>query len=217
MEILGTWGLKVNFVLVVTQQSWGWWTLSIKRGHKVLFLSHSVLFTSHWFKNLTPIFLPTLLCNTSIEDFFPVRVFFHRHWRFTRQQGKRGYHPFLSTTSSRSRTFNYQFASFHVRWLSRIFVFLIGSLVIARLPLDEIYHLGELPFDWLMITMEYQFLFTWWFCYSNLTKETDVFELTWIITLVLQANRLIKYASHSKEFVNGPSRLKILWMSSRSI
>ena len=54
--------------------------------------------------------------------FFPMRVFFYRHWRFTGQQGKGGYHLlFHSTTSTCSRTFRHLFATLHVRWLSRIF------------------------------------------------------------------------------------------------
>ena len=36
------------------------------------------------------------------------------------------------------------------------------------------------------------------FCYSDLTLETGGFELASSITLVLQANRLTKCASHAK-------------------
>ena len=54
--------------------------------------------------------------------FFSIRVFFHRHWRLTGQQGKGGVHVlFHSTTSTRSRTFRHLFATVHVRWLSHIF------------------------------------------------------------------------------------------------
>ena len=54
--------------------------------------------------------------------FFSIRVFFHRHWRFTWQKGKGGDHLlFYSTTSARSRTFTHLFATLHVRWLSGIF------------------------------------------------------------------------------------------------
>ena len=54
--------------------------------------------------------------------FFFNRIFSHRHWRFTGQQGKGGEHLlFHSTTSTRSRTFRHLFATLHVRWLSRIF------------------------------------------------------------------------------------------------
>ena len=37
------------------------------------------------------------------------------------------------------------------------------------------------------------------FCYSNLRRETGGLELASTITLVLQANRLIKYTSHPKK------------------
>ena len=51
-----------------------------------------------------------------------IRVFFHRHWRLTGQQGKGGDHLlFHSTTSTRSRTFRHLFVTLHVRWLSHIF------------------------------------------------------------------------------------------------
>ena len=54
--------------------------------------------------------------------FFSIRVFFHRHWRFTGHQEKGGDHLlFHSTTSTRSRTLRYLLATLHVRWLSPIF------------------------------------------------------------------------------------------------
>ena len=54
--------------------------------------------------------------------FFSVRVFFHRHWRFTGQQEKEEDHLlFHSTTSTCSRTLRHLFATLHVRWLSHIF------------------------------------------------------------------------------------------------
>ena len=57
-----------------------------------------------------------------IDSVIFIRVFFHRHWRFTGQQGKRGGHLlFHSTTSTRSQTLRHLFATLHVRWLSRIF------------------------------------------------------------------------------------------------
>ena len=49
--------------------------------------------------------------------FFSIRVFFHRHWQLTGQQGKGGDHLlFHSTTFTRSRTFRHLFATLHVRW-----------------------------------------------------------------------------------------------------
>ena len=78
-------------------------------------------------------------------------------------------------------------------------IFLITTLVFARLLLDEIYHLIGLPCEWLID----QTLFLCWldelilgFCYSRLTLETGGLELVSTITLVLQANQLTKCASH---------------------
>ena len=48
--------------------------------------------------------------------------FFHGHWQFTGQQGKKGDHLFFrSTTSTCSQTFRHLFATLHLRWLSHIF------------------------------------------------------------------------------------------------
>ena len=79
-------------------------------------------------------------------------------------------------------------------------VFLIATLVFTRLLLDEIYHLIELPFEWLIDDAMFVCLLDeliLGFCYSDLTLETVGFELASTITLVLQANRLTKCASHT--------------------
>ena len=75
-------------------------------------------------------------------------------------------------------------------------VFLIAMLVL----LNEIYHLIELPFEWLIDDAMFVCLLDeliLGFCYSDLTLETGGFELALTITLVLQANRLTKCASAS--------------------
>ena len=77
-------------------------------------------------------------------------------------------------------------------------VFLISTLVFSRLLLDEIYHLIELPFDWLTDNVMFVCLLDdliRGFCHSSMTRETG--ELTSIITLLLQANLLTKCASHT--------------------
>ena len=57
-----------------------------------------------------------------LELFFSIRVFFHRRWQLTGQQGKGEDHLlFHSTTSTNSRSFRHLFATLHVRWLSHIF------------------------------------------------------------------------------------------------
>ena len=74
-------------------------------------------------------------------------------------------------------------------------VFLIATPVFTRLLIDEIYHLIELPFKWLIDDAIFVCLLDeliLCFCYSELTLETGGFELASSITLVLQANRLTK-------------------------
>ena len=77
-------------------------------------------------------------------------------------------------------------------------VFLIATLVFTRLLLDEIYHLIELPFEWLIDDAMFVCLLDeliLGFCYSDLTLEAGGFELASSNTLVLQANQLTKCAS----------------------
>ena len=74
-------------------------------------------------------------------------------------------------------------------------VFLIVTPVFTRLLIDEIYHLIELPFKWMIDDAIFVCLLDeliLGFCYSELTLETGGFELVSSITLVLQANRLTK-------------------------
>ena len=77
----------------------------------------------------------------------------------------------------------------------------MAALVFTRLLVDEIYHRSELSFDWL--TDDAMFIcvlddLSLGFFHSGMTWETAGFELAWTITLVLQANRLTKHASHPK-------------------
>ena len=77
-------------------------------------------------------------------------------------------------------------------------VFLIAALVFTRLLHNEIYHLIELLFDWLIDDARFACLLDeliLGFCYSDLALETGRFELASSITLALQANRLTKCAS----------------------
>ena len=78
-------------------------------------------------------------------------------------------------------------------------IFLIATLVFTRLLLDKIYHLIELPFDWLFDDTMFVCLLdelTLGFSYSDLTWETGGFEFASTISLVLQANRLTRCAIH---------------------
>ena len=68
-------------------------------------------------------------------------------------------------------------------------MFLIAPLLFTRLLLDEIYHLIELSFDWLIDDVMLIFVclldnLTLGFCYCNLTRETGGLVLTLTITLV---------------------------------
>ena len=99
-------------------------------------------------------------------------------------------------------------------------VFLIATLVFTRLLLDEIYHLIELPFEWLIDDAIFVCLLDeliLGFCCSDLIWETGGYELASTITLVLQANRLTKCASHPKYQVYLLSSISIIKISSISI
>ena len=103
--------------------------------------------------------------------FFSIRVFFHRHWRLTGQQGKGGDHfLFHSTTSTRSRTFRHLFATLHVRWQSHTFsrnACILPDRYSLRFSL-----LIELPFDWWCEVCVFSLFLpddlVLDFCYSNL-------------------------------------------------
>ena len=71
----------------------------------------------------------------------------------------------------------------------------------SRLLLDEIYHLIEFPIEWLIDDAMFVCLLDeliLGFCYRDLTLEIGGFELALAITIVLQANQLIKCTSHPK-------------------
>ena len=79
-------------------------------------------------------------------------------------------------------------------------VFLVATLVFTRMLLVEIYHLVELPFDWLIDDAMFVCLVDELIpgiCYSDFEMGD---RWIWIridhLTLVLQANRLTKCASH---------------------
>ena len=95
-----------------------------------------------------------------IKIFF-IRVFFHRHWRFTGQQGKGGdLFLFHSTTSTRLRTLRHLFATLHVRWLLRIFnrsACIYQTATRWDLPYRITYHLT----DWLMMQCLFVYLMNW--------------------------------------------------------
>ena len=107
-------------------------------------------------------------------------------------KGRAGNHlSFQSTsTSTRSRTLKHLFATLHLRWLLRIFN---RNACVYQTVLDGIYHIIELPFEWLIDDAMFFCLLgelILGFCYSDLAWETGGFELESTIILALQANRL---------------------------
>ena len=105
-------------------------------------------------------------------------------------------------------------------------LFLIESLVTTRLLLNEFYHLIDLPFwlidDGMLVSVCLLDDLILDFCCSSLSVETNGFEVTSTITLVLQANRITtpKYwvVVHTKTFtaMNFFTRLHVLFHSSDS-
>ena len=118
--------------------------------------------------------------------------FLHRQWRFTGQQGREGTIPY-STLPLPPAHEHWDIYLQLCMW-DDYHVFLIAALVLTRLLLDEIYHLIESLFEWLIITI---WVIDWWcnvcfrllddlilgFCYSNLILKTDGFELASTNTL----------------------------------
>ena len=104
---------------------------------------------------------------------------------------------FLSTTSTRSRTFRHLFATLHVRWLSHIF-----NRNACIYQIATRWHLPPYRITIWLIDDVILFLFVcmlnWFFrfCYSYMTWQTSGLELASTIILVFQANGLTKCASH---------------------
>ena len=84
------------------------------------------------------------------------RAFFHGHWQLTGQQGK-GEDLFYSTLLLSPA---HEHSDIYVQsctW-DDYHIFLIATLVFTRLLLDEVYHLIELLFDWLMMCCWFKFV-----------------------------------------------------------
>ena len=159
-----------------------------------------MIYTKAWLVNIQQFISLKIILSLVLNWFLSITVFFHRHWQLTGQHGKGGDHLlFRFTTSTRSWTFKHLFATLHVRWYShifnyftwiyqtatrwyippyRIFIWLIDDLILSLVCL-----LIELILD---------------LCCINLIRETGELELASTITLILQANQLIKCASHPK-------------------
>ena len=126
--------------------------------------------------------------------FFCFHGFLHRHWPFRVQQG-----PIFYSILPLPLTHEQWYIYLQLFMWDDYHVFLIATLVFARLLLDEIYHLIELPFEWLTDDAMFVCLLDeliLGFCYSSFTLETSGFELASTTTLALQANQLTKCTSH---------------------
>ena len=103
--------------------------------------------------------------------------FLHRHWKFTGHQGKEGETIFYSTVPLPPA---HEYWDIYVQlymWKDYQ-VFLIATLVFARLLLDEIYQPIELPSEWLIDDAIFACLLDdliLGICYSDLTLETGGF------------------------------------------
>ena len=122
--------------------------------------------------------------------FFSVRVFLHRHWWFTGQQGREGTNVY--STLPLPPAHEHLIATLYVRWLSR---FLNRNACVyqtaTRWDLTP-YWITIWLIDWWCNVylsnwgIDFRFFFT-----EILTLETCGLQLASTITLVLQANQLI--------------------------
>ena len=105
--------------------------------------------------------------NTNI--FFSIRVFFTGTGGSQDSRGREG--AFFYSILPLPPTHEHRDIYYQLCMWDDYHVFLIATLVFARLQLYEIYHLIELQFDWLIDDAMFAFLFDdliLGFCYSNL-------------------------------------------------
>ena len=107
--------------------------------------------------------------------FFCFHGFLHRHWPFRVQQG-----PIFYSILPLPLTHEQWYIYLQLFMWDDYHVFLIATLVFARLLLDEIYHLIELPFEWLIDDC----LFTWWIDTRFLLQRFDIGN-RWIWTRIV--------------------------------
>ena len=148
-----------------------------------------------------PLFIFSKKWNTG--SFFFVSGFLSQTLTIHRTAGKgRGRYslPFgiHSTASTCSQTLRSLFTTLHVEWLSRIFSRNVWAYQTAT-RWDWPHYQITILIDWLIDDAMFVYLLDKLmlsFCYSDLTCETGGFELALTMTLVLQASRLTKCASH---------------------
>ena len=112
--------------------------------------------------------------NLVLFNFCSIRVFFHIHWPFTGHQGKGKGGDHSDTYLQLCMWDDYN-------------AFSMATLVYTRLLLDKIYHLVELPFDWLidwLITNAmFVYFLSWWFDSRLLLQQFDT-RNRWIWTRI---------------------------------
>ena len=138
----------------------------------------------------------------AIIFFYSIRVFFTDTDDSQDRRGREGT-IFYCTLSFPSANKHWDIYLQRCMW-DDYHIFLIAALVFTRLLLAEIYHLIDLPFEWLIDDAIFVCLLDELiigFCYSDLTLETGGFEIALtitlvLLTLVLQTHGLTKCASH---------------------
>ena len=131
---------------------------------------------------------------------FSIRVFFHGHWQLMGQQGREG--TIFYSTLPFSPVLKRLDIYLRLCMWDDYYIILIAQLVCTRLPLDEIYHLVKLLFNWLIMWCWFSFvcLMIWFEVLLQLFEwETGGLELASSVILVLQANRLTKCTSYPDE------------------
>ena len=126
---------------------------------------------------LLQLWVPRDLNETGAIFTFFFLGFLHRHWQFTGQQGKGGREGtiFYSTLPLPPAHKHWDIHLQLCMW-DYCHLFLMATLVFTRLLLDEINHLIELPFEWLIDDAMFVCLLDeliLGICYSDLTLETS--------------------------------------------
>ena len=144
-----------------------------------------------------------------LTNFFSIRIFFTDTGNSQDSRGRDG--TIFYSTLPLPPTHKHWDIYLQLCMLDVYHVFLIATLVFTRLLLDEIYHLIELPFEWLIDGAMFVCILDeliLGFCCSNLTLEFGGFEFASTIILVLQANWLTKCASHPNQLTKCSSHIK---------
>ena len=115
--------------------------------------SRNWLLVLKWIASMMKTYLSWIFFFFSIIFFF--FFFFFRHWWFTGQQGKRRGHFYFSL--SHSTVHGHSDLYLQLCMWDNCHIFSVALLLSTKLLLNEIYHLIDSPFDWLV--MECYFLF----------------------------------------------------------